>query len=144
MVIRSNTMSHITLKMCQFVLIVHLRDCHYDVMVLLWCSSTYLYYISKFMSDWSLFRTTSHNPRHQSHLDCIIRIDISDYPGIFSHFPHVLDSITIRFTMFGATQKIKSNGERKNARSIFLILKPKYVEDLTMKLTNGKTVWHNK
>jgi hypothetical protein len=49
--IRSNTMSHITLKMCQFVLIVHLRDYHNDVMVLLWCSSTYLYYISKFMSD---------------------------------------------------------------------------------------------
>jgi hypothetical protein len=49
--IRSNTMSHITLKMCQFVLIVHLRDYHYDVTVLLWCSSTYLYYISKFMSD---------------------------------------------------------------------------------------------
>jgi len=22
---------------------------------------------------------------------------MSDYPGIFSHFPHVLDSITIRF-----------------------------------------------
>jgi hypothetical protein len=49
--IRSNTMSHITLKMCQFVLIVHLRDYHNNVMVLLWCSSTYLYYISKFMSD---------------------------------------------------------------------------------------------
>jgi hypothetical protein len=49
--IRSNTMSHITLKMCQFVLIVHLRDYQYNVMVLLWCSSTYLYYISKFMSD---------------------------------------------------------------------------------------------
>ena len=28
--IRSNTMSHITLKMCQFVLIIHLRDYHYD------------------------------------------------------------------------------------------------------------------
>jgi len=56
-------------------------------------SSTYLYYISKFMSDWSLFWTTSHVPRHQSHLDCIIRIYISDYPGIFLHFPHVLDSI---------------------------------------------------
>ena len=49
--IRSNTMSHITLKMCQFVLIVHLRDYHNNVLVLLWCSSTYLYYISKFMSD---------------------------------------------------------------------------------------------
>jgi hypothetical protein len=117
--IRSNTMSHITLKMCQFVLIVHLRDYHNNVMVLLWCSSTYLYYISKFMSDWSLFRTTSHNPRHQSHLDCIIRIDISDYPGIFSHFPHVLDSITIRFTMFGATQKIKNQRRKKECSEYF-------------------------
>jgi hypothetical protein len=48
---RSNTMSHVTFKMCQFILIVHLRDYHYDFMVLLWCSSTYLCYISKFMSD---------------------------------------------------------------------------------------------
>ena len=68
-------------------------------MVLVWCSLTYLYYLSKFMSDWSLFRTTSHVPRHQSHLDCIIRIYISDYPCIFSHFPHVQDSIMIRFLM---------------------------------------------
>jgi len=28
--IRSNTMSHITFKMCQFVLIIHLREYHYN------------------------------------------------------------------------------------------------------------------
>jgi hypothetical protein len=28
--IRSNTMSHITFKMCKFVLIIHLRNYHYD------------------------------------------------------------------------------------------------------------------
>jgi len=28
--IRSNTMSHITFKMCQFVLIIHLKEYHYD------------------------------------------------------------------------------------------------------------------
>jgi len=28
--IRSSTMLHNTFKMCQFVLIIHLRDCHYD------------------------------------------------------------------------------------------------------------------
>ena len=28
--IRSNTMSHITFKMCQFVLIIHVREYHYD------------------------------------------------------------------------------------------------------------------
>jgi len=28
--IRSNTMSQITFKMCQFVLIIHLREYHYD------------------------------------------------------------------------------------------------------------------
>jgi len=33
----------------------------------------------------------------------LLESNISDYPGIFSHFPHVLDSIMIRFTMFGAT-----------------------------------------
>jgi len=54
----------------------------------------------------------------------------------FLHFPHVLDSITIRFTMFGATQKIKTNGERKNVQSICLILKPKYVEDMTLYLSD--------
>ena len=123
--IRSSIMSHITFKICPFVLIICLRDYQYDFdldscgMVLLWCSSTYLYYISKFMSDWSLFRTTSHVPRHQSHYDCIIRIDISDYPGIFSHFPHVLDSITIRFTMFGATQKIKNQRRKKECSEYF-------------------------
>ena len=63
-------------------------------MVLLWCSLTYLYYISKLLSDWSLFRTTSHVPRHQSHLDCIIRIYISDYPCIFSR-------VVYRFGIFG-------------------------------------------
>jgi hypothetical protein len=30
MSIRSNTMSHITFKMCKFVLIIHLRNYHYD------------------------------------------------------------------------------------------------------------------
>ena len=133
--IRSNTMSHITFKMCQFVLIVHLRDYHYDVMVLLWCSLTYFYYISKLLSDWSLFRTTSHVPRHQSHLDCIIRIYISDYPGIFSHFPHVLDSITIRFTMFRATQKIKNQRRKKECSEYFFNIKT-YVEDLALYLSD--------
>jgi hypothetical protein len=52
-------------------------------------------------------------------LDCIIRIDISDYPGIFLHFPHVLDSITIRFTMFGATQKIKNQQRKKECSEYF-------------------------
>ena len=38
-VIRSSIMSHITFIMCQFVLIVHLRDYHYDFdldIVVLW------------------------------------------------------------------------------------------------------------
>jgi len=37
--IRSNIMSHITFKMCQFILIIHLRDHHYDFdldIVLVW------------------------------------------------------------------------------------------------------------
>ena len=36
-----------------------------------------------------IFLDDSYVRRHQSHLDCIIRIYISDYPGIFSHFRHV-------------------------------------------------------
>jgi hypothetical protein len=35
-------------------------------------------------------------------------------------------------------QKIKTNGERNNVRSIFLMLKPKYVEDLTVELSGKK------
>jgi hypothetical protein len=38
-VIRSSIMSHITFIMCQFVLIVHLRDYHFDFdldIVVLW------------------------------------------------------------------------------------------------------------
>ena len=33
-------------------------------------------------------------------------------------------------------QKIKTNNKRKNVRSIFSILKPKYVEDLTLYLSD--------
>jgi len=29
-IIRSNTMSHITFKMCQLILIIYLREYHYD------------------------------------------------------------------------------------------------------------------
>jgi hypothetical protein len=32
-------------------------------------------------------------------------------------------------------RRLKTNGKRKNVRSIFLILKPKYVEDLTFYLS---------
>jgi hypothetical protein len=56
--IRSSIMSHITFEMCQFILIIYLRDYHYDfdldiVVVWSWYGFlwTYLYYISKFMSD---------------------------------------------------------------------------------------------
>ncbi len=57
MSIKSSIMSHITFKMCQFVLVIYLRDYHYNFyldIVVLW--SFYgvfrlTYYISKFMSD---------------------------------------------------------------------------------------------
>jgi hypothetical protein len=35
-------------------------------------------------------------------------------------------------------RRLKTNGERKNVWSIFLILKPKYVEDLTLYLSDLK------
>ncbi len=62
---------------------------------------------------------------------------ISDYPCIFSHFPHVLDRV-LRFDSLCSEQlrRLKTNGKRKNVRSIFLILKPKYVEDLTLYLSD--------
>ncbi len=35
-------------------------------------------------------------------------------------------------------KSLKTNGERKNVQSIYLILKPKYVEDLTLDLSDKK------
>jgi hypothetical protein len=49
--------------------------------------------------------------------------------------------------------RVKTKGERKNVWSIFLLLKPKYIKDLTLefsdlkkktRITNGKTLQHNK
>jgi len=40
-----------------------------------------------------IFWTTSYVPRRQSHLDCIIRIYISDYPGIFFSFSPCLKKV---------------------------------------------------
>jgi hypothetical protein len=40
-------------------------------------------------------------------------------------------------------QELKTNGERKNVRSIFSVLNPKYVEDLTVDLSDKKTVKNN-
>ena len=46
-----------------------------------------------------IFWTTSYVRRHQSHLDCIIRIYISDYPGIILIFTMSQESIMVRFSM---------------------------------------------
>jgi hypothetical protein len=40
-------------------------------------------------------------------------------------------------------KSLKTNGKRKNVWSIFLILKPKYAEDLTLDLSNKKNTDKN-
>jgi hypothetical protein len=40
-------------------------------------------------------------------------------------------------------KSLKTNGKRKNVWSIFLILKPKYVGDLTLDLSDKKTDKNN-
>jgi len=63
-------------------------------------------------------------------LESIYRI-IKVFFRIFPMF-----SIVLRFDSLCLEQlrRLKTNGERKNVRSIFLILKPKYLEDLTLYL----------
>ena len=95
-IIRSSIMSHITFKMCQFVLIIYLRDYHYDFdldIVVLWsCYGvlrlTYTTYQNLCPTDHffgQLLMSQDTSPTW------IVLLEyISDYPGIFSHFPHVL------------------------------------------------------
>ncbi len=45
--------------------------------------------------------------------------------------------------IFGATQKLKNQWQKKECSEYFLILKPKYVEDLTLDLSGKKTDKNN-
>ena len=126
-------------------------------MVLLWCSSTYLYYISKFMSDTIHLR----DYHYDFDLDIVVlwscygvlRLTYTTYLNLcptvhffgqllmsqdtsptwivllesiyqiiqvfFCIFPMFVDSITIRFPMFGATQKIKNQRRKKECSEYF-------------------------
>ncbi len=72
---------------------------------------------------------------------------------LFCNGPNLYLFLYMRIRLLEQLQSLKTNGKRKNVRSIFLILKPKYVEDLTLdlsdkkkqtKINNQKTVQHNK
>jgi hypothetical protein len=133
-------MSHITFKMCSFVLIIYLRDYHYDFdldIVVLWSCYGVL----------RLTYTTYQNlcPTHHFFGQLLMSQDTSPtwivllesiYIGLSRYFFAFSPcfKMVLRFDSLCLEQlrRLKTNGERKNVRSIFLILKPKYVEDLTL------------
>ena len=139
--IRSSIMSHITFIMCQFVLIVHLRDYHYvfdlDIVVLWSCYGvlrlTYITYQNLCPTDHFFGQLLMSQDTSPTWI--VLLESISDYPGVFFAFSPCF-KIVLRFDSLCSEQlkRLKTNDKRKNVRSIFLILKPKYVEDLTLYL----------
>ena len=104
--IRSSIMSHITYQMCQFILIIYLRDYHYDFdldIVVLWsCYGvlrlTYTTYQNLCPTDLffgQLLMSQNICPTWIVLLESTYRI----IQGFFRIFPMSQDSIMIRFPM---------------------------------------------
>ena len=93
--IRSSIMSHITFKMCQFVLQIYLRDYQYDFDLDMLCYGLVMVYFNLLILHIKIYVRLI---TFSDDFSCL-RIYISDYPGIFLYFLHVQDSIMIRFPM---------------------------------------------
>jgi hypothetical protein len=93
MYIRSSIMSHITFKMCQFVLKIYFRDYQYDFDLDMLCYGLVMVYFNLLILHIKIYVRLI---TFSDDFSCL-RIYISDYPGIFLYFLHVQDSIMIRF-----------------------------------------------